>query len=427
MFFEGVSFSSYRIWNEGVYMGSRKAVVTGLGVICPLGDGISSVWQAMTQGQSGVGPLQLMDPSPYRVKIGGEIKDRTRIETFEREYQGRYERSSLFAILASQEAFSDAGIASRDVDSIRFGCFFGTTMGEIQLAERLSKIHALQEPIEIVPASFHRVQASNISSSVLDYFNLSGRSLVFSNACASGNYAIGWGFEQIRQGRLDMALCGGVDPFSRVAFTGFNRLLSLTPDKCRPFSANRKGLVVSEGVGVLLLEEEQRAQARGAHIYCEISGYGLGMDAYHMTSPHPEGEGALASIERALNQSGLKPEDVDYVSAHGTGTPANDKTESTAIKKALGKDTRIPVSSIKSMIGHTMGAASAIEAVMTCLSLEKGMLLPTVNWETPDENCISDCVPNQARPFQGRVALSNSFAFGGNTSCIVLMKLEASS
>jgi 3-oxoacyl-[acyl-carrier-protein] synthase II len=398
-----------------------------LGVICPLGDGIESVWLAMVQGQSGVGPLQLMDSSPYRVKIGGEIKNRERIETFERNHPGLYEKSSVFSILASQEAFSNAGLTPVDVEPIRFGCFFGTTMGEIQLAEKISDTHARQKSSEMESASFHRVQASNISSSVLDFFKLSGRSLVFSNACASGNYAIGWGFEQIRQGRLDLALCGGVDPFSRVAFTGFNRLLSLTPDKCRPFSANRKGLVVSEGVGVLLLEEEQRARARSAHIYCEVAGYGLGMDAYHMTSPHPEGDGALASIKKALSQSGLKPEDVEYVSAHGTGTPANDKTESAAIKKALGKDTRVPVSSIKSMIGHTMGAASAIEAVMTCLSLEKGMILPTINWETPDENCILDCVPNQARSFKGRIALSNSFAFGGNTSCIVLMKPEVSS
>ncbi len=408
-------------------MGFRRAVVTGLGVICPLGDGITRVWQAMIQGQSGVGPLHLIDPSPYRVKIGGEIKDRGRIEIFERDNPDRYEKSSVFAILASQEALSNAGLAPIDIEPNRLGCFFGTTMGEIQLAEQISEIHARQESSKSESASFHRVQASNIAASVLEFFGLSGRSLVFSNACASGNYAIGWGYEQIRQGRLDIALCGGVDPFSRVAFTGFNRLLSLTPDKCRPFSANRKGLVVSEGVGVLLLEEEQKARARGAHIYCEVGGYGLGMDAYHMTSPHPEGDGALASIEKALIQSGLKPENVDYISAHGTGTPANDKIESTAIKKALGKDTRVPVSSIKSMIGHTMGAASAIEAVMTCLSLEKGMLLPTINWETPDENCISDCVPNKARPFQGRVALSNSFAFGGNTSCIVLMIPEATS
>ncbi len=408
-------------------MQRTKVVVTGLGVICPLGDGVPSVWQAMLEGQSGVAPLQRMDPSAYRVKIGGEIKDRKRLETFERENQNRFEKSSVFAILGSQEALSDAGLTSGEIDSIRFGCFFGTTMGEIQLAERLSKIHTLQESSEMDPASFHRVQASNIASSVLDYFNLSGRSLVFSNACASGNYAIGWGFEQIRQGRLDAVLCGGVDPFSRVAFAGFNRLLSLTPDKCRPFSANRKGLVVSEGVGVLLLEEEQKAKARGAHIYCEVAGYGLGMDAHHMTSPHPEGEGALSSIERALEQAGLKPGDVDFISAHGTGTPANDKTESTAIKKALGAETKVPVNSIKSMIGHTMGAASAIEAVMTCLTLDKGMLLPTINWETLDENCISDCVPNQARAFQGRVALSNSFAFGGNTSCLVLVKPGAPS
>jgi 3-oxoacyl-[acyl-carrier-protein] synthase II len=219
-----------------------------------------------------------------------------------------------------------------------------------------------------------------------------------------------------------VAICGGVDPFSRIAFTGFNRLLSLTPDKCRPFSKNRKGLVVSEGAGVLILEERERALARGSHVYCEIAGYGLGMDAYHMTAPHPEGVGAFDSIQRALADASLGPGEVDYISAHGTGTPANDKTESIAIKKTFGTDRSIPVSSIKSMIGHTMGAASAIEAVMTCLSLERGTLLPTMNWEIQDEDCIADCVPNQSRPFQGKTAISNSFAFGGNTSCLVLKK-----
>lgn len=403
-------------------MDRKKAVVTGLGVICPLGDGVPSVWQAMVEGQSGIAPLQLMDPAPYRVKIGGEIKDRRRIETFERENPGRFERSSVLAVLASQEALQDSGIPPGDLDSARVGSFFGTTMGEVQLAEKLSELNANNRSGEIKPESFHKVQASHIAFSVLDFLGIGGKTVVFSNACASGNYAIGWGLEQIRQGQVDMAFCGGVDPFSRIAFTGFNRLLSLTPDKCRPFSKNRKGLVVSEGVGVLLLEEKERALARGAHVYCEIAGYGLGMDAYHMTAPHPEGEGAFDSIQRALADAGLTPGEVDYISAHGTGTSANDKTESIAIKKVFGSDSRIPVSSIKSMIGHTMGAASAIEALMTCLSLERGTLLPTMNWEVLDEDCVADCVPNQARPFKGKTAISNSFAFGGNTSCLVLKK-----
>ena len=402
----------------------RKVAVTGLGVICPLGGDIETAWQAMVDGKVGVEKLQLIDPGPYRVKIGGEIKDRGRIDAFEKQHQGQYGRSAVLSILAAQEALIKGGLAPTDLDQCRVGGFFGTTMGEVQLAERLSAEHFKNPAQEPDPDNFNKVQGSHIAFSVLDFFGLSGPTMVFSNACASGNYAIGWGFDQIRQGHLDAALCGGVDAFSRVAFTGFNRLLSLAPDKCRPFSANRKGLAVSEGVGVLLLEEWEKARARGAHIYCEISGYGLGMDAFHMTSPHPEGQGAYESIQRAMAEAHLTPGKVDFISAHGTGTPANDKTESIAIKKMFGADCRIPVDSIKSMIGHTMGAASAIEAAMTCLSLDRGILLPTMNWEAPDESCVADCVPNQSRSFRGRVALSNSFAFGGNTSCLVMSKME---
>lgn len=400
----------------------KKVAVTGLGVICPLGDHVPMVWEAMKAGKVATDRLQLIDPTPYRVKIGGEIRERRRIEEFEKAHPGRYERSAVLSILASEEALTDAALSPKDLMALRTGSFFGTTMGGVQLAENLSRLHFEKRDAEIQSVHFDQVQGSHIASSVLDHLGLGGPTLVFSNACASGNYAIGWGFEQIREGRLDLALCGGVDAFSRVAFTGFNRLLSLTPDKCRPFSANRKGLVVSEGVGVLLLEDLDKARARGARIHCEIKGYGLGMDAHHMTSPHPEGEGALDSMKRALAQAGTAPEEVDFVSAHGTGTPANDKTESIAIKKMFGTERKLPVDSIKSMIGHTMGAASAIEAVMTCLSLENGVLLPTMNWETPDEGCIEDCVPNQAREFEGRTAISNSFAFGGNTSCLVLAR-----
>ncbi len=402
----------------------NQVAVTGLGVICPLGGDVESSWQAMVEGKVGVEKLRLMDPTPYRVKVGGEIKDRGRIEDFEKEYGGKYERSAVLSILASQEALEKSGLTPADLEPKRVGSFFGTTMGEVQLAERLSAEHTKNSGQKPAADCFHKIQGSHIAFSVLDYLGLSGPTMVFSNACASGNYAIGWGFEQIRQGLLDGAFCGGVDAFSRVAFTGFNRLLSLTPDKCRPFSANRKGLAVSEGVGVLFLENLESAKSRNAHVYAEIAGCGLGMDAFHMTSPHPEGAGALDSIRRAMAQAQISPQDVDFISAHGTGTSANDKTESIAIKKVFGQDCRIPVDSIKSMIGHTMGAASAIEAAMTCLTLDRGILLPTMNWEVPDENCVADCVPNQSRPFQGRVALSNSFAFGGNTSCLVISKGE---
>jgi 3-oxoacyl-[acyl-carrier-protein] synthase II len=247
----------------------------------------------MEEGKVGTGPLTRLDPTPYRVKIGGEIKDRARIEAFEKAHPGEYEAASVLSILACEEALAMGKLTPKDLETSRVGCFLGTTMGEVQLAERLSAAGVQGTLGEVDPSSFERVQGSRMAHSVMDHFGLAGATMVFCNACASGNYAIGWGLERIRQGDLDLVLCGGVDVFSRVAFAGFNRLLSLTPDKCRPFSANRKGLVVSEGAGILLLEEEGRAKARGAHIFCEVRGYGLGMDAHHMTSPHPEGRGPM--------------------------------------------------------------------------------------------------------------------------------------
>ncbi len=400
---------------------AKRVVVTGVGVISPVGMGKKKFWDCLAHGISGIGEIKSFDCSDFRVKIGGEVKDFTPDDFLRADQIKKSGRAAQYTYASAKMALEDAGLESNSLQEMRAAVCMGTTMGEVQVVEEIDRKHCGGKPDEIEPSLYRQYMSNNITAFVMEELGLKGPQFLFSNACAAGNYAIGYASELIKRGKADVALAGGVDPFSRVAFTGFNRLLSLTPDVCRPFDKNRKGLVVSEGAGVLILEDMDRAAARGAPVYAEIKGYGLGMDAYHMTSPHPEGEGAITSMAAALQNAGLTADDIDYISAHGTGTPANDKIESYAIRKVFGGARKIPpVSSIKSMIGHAMGAASALEAAACCLMLQKQTLLPTINFTTPDPECIEDCVPNMARKQELKHAISNAFAFGGNTSCLVL-------
>jgi 3-oxoacyl-[acyl-carrier-protein] synthase II len=250
---------------------------------------------------------------------------------------------------------------------------------------------------------------------------LSGINRIFTTACAAGNYAIGYGLDLLKLNRADMVIAGGSEAFSYLSFTGFNQVRAAAPEKCQPFDKNRKGMIVGEGAGVLLMEKLGSALKRGAAIYAEIIGYGLSCDANHMTNPDPKG--LEACMQKALKESGIVNEDVDYICAHGTGTIHNDRAECTAINRLLG-DRRVPVSSIKSMLGHTMGAASSIEAIACCLAVKNDVMPPTINFEVPDPECNVDCVPVKARKHKVNIALNNGFAFGGNNSCLVIKKYE---
>jgi 3-oxoacyl-[acyl-carrier-protein] synthase II len=244
---------------------------------------------------------------------------------------------------------------------------------------------------------------------------------MFSTACAAGNYAIGYGFDLIKRGRADIIFAGGSDPLSKVAFTGFNQFSAVAPEKCRPFDKNRKGMIPAEGAGMLILESLEHALKRKAAVYAEIIGYGLSCDAYHMTTASVEG--LAECMKKAMREAEISPKDVDYISAHGTGTVANDRNECAAIKEIFGSDyQKIPVSSIKSMLGHTMGAASALEAITCSLVVKYDMITPTINFETPDPECDIDCVPNTARKQTVNIALNNSYAFGGNNASVVFKK-----
>ena len=301
------------------------------------------------------------------------------------------------------------------------GVIVGTTTGERPLEELLAS-WAKGGFKEIDRTKVFQASVNNISANVGIKFKARGVNYLIPTACAAGNYAIGCGFDLIRGGDLNFALVGGADAFSKFAFTGFQRIYAMSPDFVRPFDKNRRGMMQGEGAGILLLESYKSAMKRGADIYAEVLGYGLSCDAYHATAPDPKGIAKV--MEKALAETNLTYQDVDYISAHGTGTGPNDRAECAAIKTVFKERSKeVMVSSIKSMLGHSMGAASAIEAAACCLAVKNDIVPPTVNYETLDPECDIDCVPNRARKAKVNVALNNGFAFGGNNACVVFKKI----
>lgn len=301
----------------------------------------------------------------------------------------------------------------------------GTTSGEPVLIEHYNDLRraggVAAIPPELPPKYPCHVIPSNIAAEV----GARGPCLMIPTACAAGNYAIGYAYDLIRSGRADVMLAGGADAFSRITYMGFARLGAIAGERCQPFDRNRRGMVPGEGAAVLILEPLEAARKRGATIYAEVLGYGLSCDAHHMTAAHPEGEGAVRAMAMAMASSRVRAEDIDYISAHGTGTPTNDRVESISVGRLFGdRAPKIPMSSIKSMLGHTMGAASAIESVACALALRTGMIPPTMNFEEPDPECPIDCVPNQARETHPRIVLNNAYAFGGNNASLCLTRCD---
>ncbi|MFA7652534.1 MAG: beta-ketoacyl-[acyl-carrier-protein] synthase family protein [Candidatus Omnitrophota bacterium] len=392
----------------------KRVVITGLGVVSSIGIGKDDFWKALTAGTSGISKVSSFDTSEYPTHYGGEVKG------FNSEAKNMG-RASQLAIASAKLALSDAGIKLDNPGLAETGVVIGTTMGESQVLEKLNDAWVKKGTEAIDPALIPQYPCNVLSLNVAKELKLNGPNLVIPNACAAGNYAIGYAYDLIRMARADTMLAGGTDAFSRIAFIGFNRLLAVAPEKCQPFDKNRKGMLVAEGSAMILIETLEAALKRGAQIYAEILGYGLSCDAHHMTAPFSEG--IEEAIEKALKQSKIPPERIDYFSAHGTGTPANDREECGAIKKVFGDySKKLPVSSIKSMLGHTMGAASAIEAVACALSVKNDIIPPTINFQTPDPECNIDCVPNVARAARVDVALNSASAFGGNNACLVLKK-----
>ena len=389
-----------------------------------IGVGVDTFWSSLLEGQSGIGPVASFDTGRYAVHLGGEVKafapgDYVRTLPL----QGMA-RASQLAIAAARLALADAGYARDALDQRAVGVSMGTTSGEPSMIEQFDDMEMAGTRERIGPEFVRQYPSHVIAAHVASEFGFRGPNVVIPTACAAGNYALAHASDSIRNGEADVMLAGGSDAFSRITYSGFARLGAIAPDRCQPFDKNRKGMIPGEGAAILVLEELARAQARGARIYAELAGYGLTCDANHMTAP--QGDGATQAMRLAMADAGVSPEDVGYISAHGTGTAVNDRIETHAVRQAFGAVAhRVPMSSIKSMLGHTMGAASAIEAAACALVVRDDVLPPTMNLETPDPECDLDYVPNQARRAPVDVAMNNAYAFGGNNASVIFRKYRA--
>jgi 3-oxoacyl-[acyl-carrier-protein] synthase II len=381
-----------------------------MGVICATGRGTRAVWDALLEGRSGVGPVRNFDTSQHRVHCAAEI----------RELEGERTNSAI-ALVAFQEAWSAAGLPSGCGEGgNRIGLALGLLGGETLAFERGMVASPGDRTAGITKALARHYPPASTARQLASDYGIAGPVSTLANACSSGNHALAAASQWIREGRADTVVAGAVNQLALTCFTHFHNTRSLAPERCSPFDRNRRGLVLGEGAAFLALEAWESAQRRGAPILAELLGYGLSCDAHNMTAPHPEGRGAVAAMHDALEDSGLTPDAIDYVSAHGTGTPLNDRIETMAIHRVFGeRGKRLPCSSTKSMIGHTMGASSAIEALVCCMAIREGRVPPTIHYQEPDPECEVDCVPNQSRTLDVRYAMNNSFAFGGNNCTVV--------
>ena len=402
----------------------ERVVVTGLGVVSCLGIGTGEFWKNLVAGKSGIGELSTIRADNLRFRKVGEVRDFDAAKLTSRPEAQSLGRTSQFAVSAALLALKDAGLhmdgeLTGYADPDHIGVVMGTTTGEQQVVERMieKRLGMLEEFDQGLAApAGNSVIATNIS----DFFELSGYSVVLPAACSGGNYAIAHAYDLLRTGRISIALAGGADCLSRHFLYGFARLGALAPDRCRPFDKNRRGIIPGEGAGVLVLETLKSAQERKAQIYSEVLGYGLSSDAHHPVAPDPEGRGAARAMEEAIAHSHIAPESVQYISAHGTGTVINDSVETLAIKKVFGDYAyELPVSSIKSMLGHPASAASALEAIACNLAIQAGVIPPTINYEEQDPCCDLDYVPNTARRTEVNVAMNNSHAFLGSNASVL--------
>jgi 3-oxoacyl-[acyl-carrier-protein] synthase II len=408
----------------------RRVVVTGLGVISPVGNDVESMWQALIAGRSGVGPITRFDASGMRTRIAAEIRDYEPDDHFERREIRRLDRYDQYFLVAAREAMKAAKLSFRPDDeaAARAGVLVGGGFGGMEAF--IEEIRTLDErgPDRVSPTGIPKIIANMSAGLASIEHNLLGPVSCVVTACSASANAIGDAAEIIRRGAADVMLAGGSEAaITDYGIAGFAqaRAMSIRNDEpqraSRPFDAQRDGFVMGEGGGALILEERERALARGASILAEVCGYGMSADAYHITLPRPGGTGAARAMVAALADAEIDPRQLAYINAHGTSTEANDVTETAAIKLALGEAAyEIPISSTKSMTGHVLGAAGAVEAVVSILVLERGMIPPTINLENPDPECDLDYVPNQARPGSGDYAMSNSFGFGGHNVALVL-------
>lgn len=410
----------------------KRIVVTGLGAITPVGNDVPTMWKSLVAGHSGVNRITLFDPSNFQVQIAAEVKDFDPAALFGRRVARRNDRFTLFALEAARQAIADAGLEFDGDLKQNTGTIVGSAIGGISTLLRGYDTLIKSGPHRVSPFTIPMMMPNAASATVAITYGLRGPNFCIASACATGSHSIGEAAEIIRRGDAEVMLCGGSEagiiPLALSAFKNMGAV-SIRNDEpqraSRPFDAERDGFVMGEGSGILVLESLEHARQRGAAIHAELAGYGASADATHITAPDEEGAGAALAMTLALQDAGLPPEAVDYINAHGTSTALNDRIETRAIHTAFGPHAdRLAVSSSKSMMGHLMGAAGAVEAIACIKSLETGWVHPTVNYETPDPECDLDYVPSQARRLEPQVVLSNSFGFGGHNGCLVFRRWE---
>jgi 3-oxoacyl-[acyl-carrier-protein] synthase II len=410
----------------------RRVVVTGIGLISPLGTGTDKNWQALLRGESGIAPLTRFDVSRYATRFGGEVKDFDPLAFIDRKEVRKMDPFIRYGLVAAELAVADSGIDPADLRSDRAGTYVGSGIGGLGSIEENLKVLWEKGPDRVSPFFLIQTIINEASGQISIRFGAKGPNCANATACSTGTHALGDSFRIIARGEADIMIAGGAEaPLTPLALAGFTSIKALSerndePAKAsRPFDAKRDGFVMGEGAGVLILEELGRALRRNARVYAELVGYGMTSDAYHVAAPDPTGDGAARVMRRAMEDAGIGPADVQYINAHGTSTPLNDKTETAAIKAVFGDHARtVAVNSTKSMTGHLLGAAGGIEAGITALAIHHQIMPPTINHEFPDPECDLDYVPNVARPAGIVHGLSNSFGFGGTNGSIILKRFE---
>jgi len=409
---------------------NKRVVVTGMGVISPVGTGLDKFWAALISGESGIDKITKFDASEYKTQIAGEVKDFDAANYIEKKEARRMDRFIQFAVAASKMAIEDAKLDLNSEDMEKIGVVIGSGIGGINTMFEQSRILLERGPNRVSPLTVPMKIINMASGHVAMSFGLKGFNSSVVTACASGNNAIGDSFKLLQKGELDVVITGGTEAaIAPISIAGFAAMKAMSthndePQKAsRPFDAKRDGFVMGEGAGILILETLEHAQKRNAKIYAEIVGYGVTCDAYHITAPDPEGLGAAKAMKKAIEDAGLELSDISYINAHGTSTPLNDKLETLAIKNLFGEQAyNIPVSPIKSMIGHLLGAAGGVEAVTSVLTIFHDVIPPTINYEDTDPECDLDYVPNQARKWEINAVLSNNLGFGGHNVTIAFKK-----
>ncbi len=405
----------------------RRVVVTGLGAVTPLGIGVGPTWEAVLSGRSGVGPITKFDPSQFATTFAAELKEFEPEDFVDKKEIKRMDAFIHYAMASAHFAMADSGLTIDDSDAARVGVFMGSGLGGLSTLERYHQAY-LEGGVRKISPFFIPMLISNLAPGhIAIKYGAKGPNITTTTACAASSHAIGEGALAIRRGVCDAVIAGGAEAtITPMGLGGFCAMKALStrnddpPRASRPFDKDRDGFVMGEGAAIIVLEELDSAKKRGARIYAELCGYGASGDAYHVTAPSPNGEGAARCMQAALDDARVNAADVDYINAHGTSTPYNDQFETMAIKTVFGEHARkMMVSSTKSMTGHLLGAAGAVESVFSVLSLRDGVVPPTINYTTPDPECDLDYVPNTARRQAIRYALSNSFGFGGTNSCLL--------